>query len=219
MFEGFATSSHNSGPTPYDVNTPAYSSGDLILVAYGLDRNYDAAGPVNLTDLADQALLGPNGEAISRPVQSLGVDQGAVTVGAFSYIATSAVTAGVNLKLASAIDEQFSIVVARFSNAAGIADISAIGSGTGATATAPGTTATNANGMVCSVIAVDGDALDEGSPTAGWTIRSNVDVGAAHVALITRDLLTTASEVIASTDHPITASDEWVAATFVVEGS
>lgn len=219
-FEGIATSGSNSASTTQTVDNPAYSSGWLVTVGYELDGNYAVQGPVYLYDAGgstptqDSEMSGINGETVTREAQSDDGDQTAATGGLFSYIATSTESAGSGLALAIGSADQTSHVCAAFSNASDIVG-AVLDSGNGTTATSPATTAVSAGGMVCAIIAIDGDPLS--AAASGWTIRDQIDVGASAVAFVTRDALTTASESVSAAGHTISAAEEWVAITFIVE--
>lgn len=220
VFEDIDTSGSNTAQTPQLVANPAYNTGDLIVVGYELDGNYAVQGPVYLYDAGgttptqDSEMSGINGETVTREEQSDDGDQTAATGGLFSYIATSTETAGNGLALALGTGDQTSHVCARFSNASDIVG-AVLSSGNGTTATSPATTAVSAGGMVCCILAVDGDPIS--AAASGWTIRDQIDVGASAVGFLTRDALTTASESVSSAAHTLADAEEWVAITFIVE--
>ena len=215
-YEDVATSGSNSALTTQTIDTPAYASGNVIVIGYSVDGNPSTRFPGSVTNNSDVA-AGPNSETLTIHSESASGDATSVAGGLASYTSTGSITAGANLKLVILASDQTAHVVAEFSGSNGIADISAWGSGSGPTVTSPATTATNANGIVCSLIAIDRVVMS--SAASGWTIIDQIDVGAASVCLVRRTALTTASESVATAAHTASDSEEYVAITFVVEGS
>jgi hypothetical protein len=141
----------------------------------------------------------------------------------FTYVATSAETAGNIINVAnSGTADQYIVIVeiydagtfnttTRLLNKTVTKSAAAVG-----TITSGAFTAGAANGLISFVALTPFDALSSPAPT-GWQQQENLDVGAIAGYLATRNALTTTSEAVTATSFPrSTGTGPFIAVTAVV---
>ena len=206
--------SGSNGTSNYNATNPAYSIGDLVVVAFRMDRG----------TVAGMSITAPDGETVNTAQAQFDTgDTGAgdISLAVYWYIATSAETSGANINCVPGTYEQISISVSVFDagtfNATTPLANAATNGGDSTTVGIPGTTATNAGGMV---LAFAGAKVEPFSTApSGWTELGKNDVGAIAGWAGRRDAFTTASESVSAASVSIAATNDWVAATLVIEGA
>ncbi len=205
----------NSGTTSFSATNPAYSIGDLVIVAVHIDRG--AQHTLTVT--------APDGETVvaAEPYFDTGdTGTGGNSSGLFYYIATSAGAEGANITCTYGTGEQFAVTVAvvdsgTFNAATPLVDVAAT-SATGltgeASAVSAAFTATPAAGLVAFFCGSNADAVS-GTPS-GWTQQVNLDVGAVAGYCATRDAPTTASESVAAGTFTLAGTQIWTGITAVI---
>ena len=205
----------NSGVTSYVATNPAYSIGDLVVVAVRVDRGTSTT--VGMT--------APNGETVTTVRAQLDTGDtgtGSTSMALYWYIATAVRSSGANITCTSSAAEQFSVSVSVFD--AGTFDATtplantASGSATGLTptanATSPATTATETGGMALFFAGVDIETV--ATTPSGWTELGKNDIGAIGGYVGKRNAFTTAGENIAAATFPLANPSLWVGVTAIV---
>ena len=205
----------NSGVTSYAATNPAYSVGDLVIVATRNDHG----------TLETVTVTAPNGETVNTAQANFNTGTGGTggtSMAVYWYIATSAETSGANIACARTVGEQWSVSVTVFDAGtfdagmplSNVTTTGATGVTVEANAVSGAFTASSADGMVLFLAGMDVEPVS--STPAGWTERGNDDVGAIAGYVATRDAYTTAAESVAAATFPLAASRLWVGVTAIV---
>lgn len=208
----------NTATNSFAASNPAYSTGDLVLVAVMNDRDAATLGAVSIT--------APNAETVTTEQATFGdgnsgADGHVMTV--FSYVATAGATAGANITCANAgTADQYTVVVqvwdaGTFNTTTRLVNKTTTSSTAGdANVTSGAFTASSAQGRLGFICARAFDGVSDTPPT-GWTEEANADYGALPGYAALRNAATTASEsVTATTFTGLTAARPFVGFTYVV---
>lgn len=209
----------NSG-TSYGLTTPAYSTGDLVVLAVRIGQGA-LAGHSN--DIVPPA-TGPDGETLTVVQAHFdNVTSGDdMSMAVYRYIAAADRAAGASISFGYDIVEQIVVSASvfdagTFNASTPISNVTPAWSETVvASASSGALTATYAGGMVITAIAGFADNIT-GTP-AGWTgLVTALDVGALTGYVGKRDAFTTAGENVAAASFTLAGDGAaWVSTTFVV---
>ena len=212
----------NSITTPWDIATPAYANGDILIMHLGGDGSSSGAGAVQHGALPN----GPNGESPVTIVHNFFPDSDTYgpTISVWYYICSGAPGASTVRVTPSAGDQWVSMAVlipagefdattpldphanstaTRFDN-----------SNSGSLSKAA-SNADNADGTICFYGGVDTDSI--GAAPTGYTNIASTDIGFVSNVFATRDAASTASESIAASGDWSGVSDSTASVTYILQ--
>lgn len=210
-----------SGINSFTATRPAYSTGDLVVVAVFNDGDDARVGALTVT--------APDAETVTKRIDTFddgdaGTNGHSATL--FTYVAgatKAAAGADIVCTLGVGLIEQFYVVVmvfdaGTFNASTPLLNLTTSTSGTTGTTdvSSGGFTAAAANGIVVFIAGREFEAVSALAPS-GWTQRINSDGGAMAIYAATRNAPTTTSETVAAQSFPgATGTVQFVGMTFLV---